>query len=201
VTLGTLGKEVGARWAALPEEEKAEWKARAAQLKEAGGDDAGKGEKRPRKDKEQHALPLSVLKKIVAEDDEVKRVQPAAYSVVLAAVDLFLADLLGRSREVAVRGKRATIKPDDIARVVEEHFRGDGPFFFLQDMIADEMRQVIAEREAKRTEALANRAGGRGDEEGGAVEETRKKKAKVAQEGGNIAAFFDKPAPADAGEE
>jgi len=141
VSVALVAKGIGERWKALTDEEKARFKAaattRAAAAAAAAAEAAeaaGPGESAPGAAADDPAasapapplpgssLPLSVVRRLMLVDPDVKRVSAGAARAVAAAVEAAVAALARSSAAVAAASKRRTLRPADILGAV----RADG---------------------------------------------------------------------------
>jgi histone H3/H4 len=144
VSVAVVAKELGARWRALPEEEKERYKqlakqrsealaaaaaAEAAHCGEAGGGgggvgaDASQGQEadQDQEDSQQAApgLPRGVVKRIMACDAEFKRASADAVWLIGAAAEALLALVAERAARQALSKRRRTVKLEDLQHVVK----------------------------------------------------------------------------------
>lgn len=147
VSVALVAKGIGERWGKLTDDEKAGFKtqaiARAATLvaAAAAAAEAAGGEGAPPADASAAAgggrggeagaapqplpgasLPLSVIRRMMLVDPEVKRVSAGAARAMAAAVEAAVAALAKSAGAVAVASKRRTLKPADVVGAV----RADG---------------------------------------------------------------------------
>ena len=198
--MGEVAKAIGIAWKALSDAEREKYQhmateqkaAYAKALEEAGGDadrdgggdaeasvDTGKA-------RTHSALPLSMVKKLVTMDDEVKRISGDALKVITEATGLFLGNLASKSIATALANKKKNFKFEDIVSVAKRDPR-------LVDM---GLVKAFEEQDPFKGWLGGSGVGGAGGNvqrkraaEGGA--EAGEKKKAVATHGG-IAAFLTK---------
>jgi histone H3/H4 len=138
VSVAVVAKELGARWRALPEDEKEKYKALAKQRGEeaaaaagGGGDadmaDAAGGDAGDGNDQEgagggagpPPGLPRGVVKRIMACDPELKRASADAAWLIGAAAEALLGLLAERGARQALGKRRRTVKLEDLQHVVK----------------------------------------------------------------------------------
>jgi histone H3/H4 len=194
-SLAVIGKLAGERWKTLPEDEKEQWQAKAAELKAAydaailadpslkaapkqkdGGDAAGGPE---------FVIPLSRLKKIIHLDPSGSKMSKEAVLLTEKATEQFLLWIAERSHLQAQSHKRKTLKAQDVEHTVRttarlEFLRAplkrDFALFAASESAASEQRKERAgERQAKKQKQAEEDGGGAGAEgengEGAAGEE------------------------------
>jgi DNA-directed RNA polymerase I subunit RPA43 len=140
VSVAAVAKGVGERWKALTDEDKAVFKAQAAERAEAlraeavaaagaGGGEGG-ADGPPPADTTADApaipgssLPLSIVRRVMLVDPEVKRVSAGAARAAAAAVEGALAGLAATAAAVAAEAKRRTLRPSDILAAVRRDGR------------------------------------------------------------------------------
>ncbi|KIZ00326.1 hypothetical protein MNEG_7635 [Monoraphidium neglectum] len=141
VSVAVVAKELGARWRALPEDEKARYKelaqqraseaaAVAADVGGAPGDEcredavhggaaadqeAGEADEQPR----QPSFPLGVVKRIMAVDPDFKRATADAVWLISAAAEALLGLVAERAGKQALAKKRKTVKLEDLQHVIK----------------------------------------------------------------------------------
>ena len=136
VGVSVIGKALGERWRALSEEEKAQYKAKAAELVPAV-DPVGVGEAdAAAAAAERPPLPLATVKKLVCSDPDVKRISAEGLKAVTFATALYLESLAGEALDAAQRSGRRTLRFEDLQRAAQNKSRN----FFL----ADPLRYVRA---------------------------------------------------------
>ena len=139
VSVAVVAKEIGARWRALPEEEKERYKelarqraeelaaAAAAAAAEAGDGAAADGGDDDDADAADQAaagprgplLPRGVVKRVMACDPDFKRASADAVWLVTAAAEALLASLGERAARQALSKRRKTVKLEDLLHVVK----------------------------------------------------------------------------------
>ena len=154
--VAVVGKALGERWRALGEEEKARYKAKAEELAAAAAEAAGDADAADAADAEAAAapaerppLPLSLVKKLVCSDPDVRRISAEGLKAVTFATSLFLEMLTGEALDAAQRSGRRTLRFEDLQRAAQNKART----FFL----ADHLRYV---RTTFMTDGAAGGAGG-----------------------------------------
>ncbi|KAI8114140.1 hypothetical protein M9434_002266 [Picochlorum sp. BPE23] len=188
VSVADVAKEIGARWRQLSDDEKQKYKdavaAAAANVDPSSSKDGDKGSAK----KEQRAmLPLSLVKKVICRDEEVKRVSGDAVRVIAEATGMFIGLLATRSLEYAKAQKRKNFKFSDI----EAAARSDSRMKEIGLPISFEHEDVFVEMKKRRVDGSGGGGGGGG----------RKKKESGGQ-GKTLHSFFaPRAAPAEREEE
>ena len=127
--MSQLGKELGARWRQLSDEEKDKYKAlakeqnerRAAEARENGGGEGGENQpERTASAAKPPGLPAAVVKRLVLSDPDLKRISAPALNLVIASADRFIGLMTQRSRDIALTSGKKTIRMQDILAVARE---------------------------------------------------------------------------------
>ena len=116
--VAAVAKAIGAKWQGLTEEGKAQYKemaaAQAAEKAALAGSDS-EGEEAPEPDRPT-GFPLSVVRRLVEQDPDVKRVSAEAVKAVARATELYLEMLAADAYEMARLSNRRTLKFEDLHR-------------------------------------------------------------------------------------
>ena len=117
--VAAVAKAIGAKWQGLTEEEKAQYKevaaAQAAEKAALAGSDSEGEEEAPEPDRPT-GFPLSVVRRLVEQDPDVKRVSAEAVKAVARATELYLEMLAADAYEMARLSNRRTLKFEDLHR-------------------------------------------------------------------------------------
>lgn len=123
VSVADVAKEIGRRWKELSEEERQRYKDmsadKAKELAEHGTEkeETIEPDTQSKKQESMALLPLSMVKKLVCRDEEVKRVSGDAVRIVAEATGMFLGVLASKSLAHATSQKRKNFKFSDIEYV------------------------------------------------------------------------------------
>jgi histone H3/H4 len=126
ISVAEVAKEIGRRWKALAEEERQQYKDRAAESAKAfaeaaaaanEGDEAADEHPAPAA-KKPALLPLSIVKKVMVLDKDVSRVSSEGVWLMARAAECFLEMLTERCATAALSRKRRTIKMDELEHVI-----------------------------------------------------------------------------------
>ncbi|KAL4431280.1 hypothetical protein ABPG75_006536 [Micractinium tetrahymenae] len=200
-----VAKLIGQRWAALSEEEKQVYKDRAAKLQEeaaatAAAEQAEQAQQSPGGSSAEGAaaeeggeapappaaLPISIVKRIVMMDSDVKRLSAEAVRAIAKAAELFAGQLAVKAMEHAAKGKRKNFKASDVEQLASRDRR-------LIDM---GLREILEEHAQAAAEAAAAAADGEAGEQNGSAAKppklTKKQKKDEAAAAGTrqITSFF-----------
>jgi len=153
-----LGKELGARWKRLSEEEKERYKTlakeqnerKAAERKESPGGEAEDGQGKGGVQAKPPGLPTAVVKRLVLSDPELKRISAPALNLVINSAERFIGLMTQRSREVAITSGKRTIRMQDILAVAREGG-------WRMAAILDHLKEVSPLIEAQDAKQQANR--------------------------------------------
>jgi len=195
-----VAKEIGRRWKAMDDKEKDALKAEADSLNaeaqrawdaahptggggadgaeqgaDGGGDDdgenGGKGGGGP--PELGGVIPASMFKKIAKLDDALDNIGGDACAAGAALTELVATRLALRAAREAQGHSRRTVQPTDLAAVAKEDRERGGMFWFLDDVLADDVLPRLNAKRAAVTEAKKEKATkkGRSDVGGGGAEE------------------------------
>ncbi|WPT18093.1 DNA polymerase epsilon subunit C [Picochlorum sp. SENEW3] len=191
VSVADVAKEIGARWRQLSDDEKQKYKDAAAAAAAANVDPSSSkdGDKGSAKKEQRAMLPLSLVKKVICRDEEVKRVSGDAVRVIAEATGMFIGLLATRSLEYAKVQKRKNFKFSDI----EAAARSDSRMKEIGLPISFEQEDVFVEMKKRRVDG----SGG-----GGGGGRKRKESGGGAGKGKTLHSFFaPRAAPAEREEE
>eukprot|EP00889_Picochlorum_renovo_P005069 jgi/Picre1/32099/NNA_007447.t1 len=193
VSVADVAKEIGARWRQLSDDEKQKYKDAAAAAAAAANVDPSSskdGDKGSAKKDQRAMLPLSLVKKVICRDEEVKRVSGDAVRVIAEATGMFIGLLATRSLEYAKAQKRKNFKFSDI----EAAARSDSRMKEIGLPISFEQEDVFVEMKKRRVDGSGGGGGGGGRK--------RKESGGGAGKGKTLHSFFaPRAAPAEREEE
>ncbi|KAI8103997.1 hypothetical protein M9435_006523 [Picochlorum sp. BPE23] len=192
VSVADVAKEMGAMWRQLSDDEKQKYKDAAAAAAAANVDPSSSkdGDKGSAKKEQRAMLPLSLVKKVICRDEEVKRVSGDAVRVIAEATGMFIGLLATRSLEYAKAQKRKNFKFSDI----ESAARSDSRMKEIGLPISFEHEDVFVEMKKRRVDGSGGGGGGGGRK--------RKESGGGAGKGKTLHSFFaPRVAPAEREEE
>lgn len=167
VSVGDVAKEIGFLWGQLTEEEKKKYKDAAVEMAAKNPPSPTEGDGVAKKELPA-MLPLSLVKKVVCRDEEVKRVSGDAVRVIAEATGMFIGLLASKSHEYAKGQKRKNFKFSDIESVA----RGDSRMREIGLSLSFEYEDVFVQMKQRRVEGV-------GASGSGSAKKKKKKKGKT----------------------
>ena len=163
VSVADVAKEMGTMWRQLSDEEKQKYKDAAA-----AAATTSPSSKVSAKREQPAMLPLSLVKRIICRDEEVKRVSGDAVRVIAEATGMFIGLLATKSLEYAKAQKRKNFKFSDI----EAAARADSRMKEIGLPLSFDHEDVFVEMKKRRVDGSGGGGGGRKKKEvgGGAAQ-------------------------------